>query len=54
MTGNQNGITKVKSIAQILSNGRIHTKAQYLQNEEWIDGHEIYYIEDPEAKVIFR
>jgi hypothetical protein len=29
VTGNQNGITKVKSIVQLLPNGEMHTKAQY-------------------------
>tara|TARA_B100001750_G_C15396117_1_gene540127 strand:+ start:100 stop:612 length:513 start_codon:yes stop_codon:yes gene_type:complete len=54
VTGNQNGITKVKSITQLLPNGEKHTKAQYLQNGKWIDGHEIYYKEDSSAKIIFK
>ena len=29
--GNQNGITKVKSIVQLLPNGEMHTAAQYFQ-----------------------
>tara|TARA_B100001750_G_C15259532_1_gene471952 strand:+ start:53 stop:577 length:525 start_codon:yes stop_codon:yes gene_type:complete len=54
VTGNQNGITEVKSTTQLLENGEKHTKAQYLQNGKWIDGHEIYYKEASEAKVIFK
>ena len=54
VTGNQNGITKVKSIVQLLPNGEMHTKAQYLQNGKWIDGHDIYYKESPEVKIIFK
>ena len=54
VTGNQNGITKVKSITQLLPNGENHTKAQYFQNGKWIDGHDIYYKESPKAKIIFK
>ena len=54
VTGNQNGITEVKSITQLMSNGEKHTKAQYLQNGKWIDGHDIYYKESPEDKIKFR
>jgi len=54
VTGNQNGITKIKSIVQLLPNGEMHSKAQYFQEGKWIDGHEIYYKEDPEAKIIFK
>ena len=54
VTGNQNGITKVKSIVQLLPNGEMYTVAQYFQEGKWIDGHEVYYIENPEAKIIFK
>ena len=54
VTGNENGITEVKSIMQLLSNGQLHTKSEYLQNGKWVDGHEIYYKEVPEAQVIFK
>jgi len=54
VTGNQNGITEVKSITQLLPNSEKHTKAQYFQNGKWIDGHDIYYKEDPEAKLNFK
>ena len=54
VTGNQNGITKVKSIVQLLPNGEMHSKAQYFQEDKWIDGHEIYYKEDHEAKILFK
>ena len=54
VTGNPNGITKVKSIVQLLPNGEMHNKSQYFQEGKWIDGHEIYYKEDPEAKIIFK
>lgn len=54
VTGNQNGITEVKSIAEILPDGKLHNKSQYFQNGQWVDGHEITYEEAPNAKVIFK
>ena len=54
VTGNQNGITQVKSTLELLSNGNMHTKAHYLVNGEWQDGHEISYKEDSKVKVKFK
>ena len=54
VTGNENGITEVKSIVQLLPNGNLHTKSQYFQNGKWVDGHEIQYKEDQKAKIIYR
>ena len=54
VTGNENGVTKVKAIVQLLSDGMLHTKSQYFQNGKWVDGHEVHYKEDPNAKVIFK
>ncbi|MEJ2545807.1 MAG: hypothetical protein P8Y99_17220 [Calditrichaceae bacterium] len=52
--GNENGITEVKSIANILPDGSLHNKSMYLKNGEWIEGHEATYVEVPDAEVIFR
>ena len=52
--GNENGITEVKSTMQLLSNGNLHNKSEYLQNGKWVDGHEIYYKEAPNAKALFK
>ena len=54
VTGNENGITEVKAVATILGDGRLHSKSQYLQNGKWVDGHEIFYSEDPTSEVIFK
>jgi hypothetical protein len=54
VTGNANGITAVKSTSQVLPDGRLHTKSEYLKDDKWIKGHEVYYREDPQAKVIFK
>ncbi len=54
VTGNENGITEVKSVGTILPDGKLHSKSQYLKNGEWVDGHEFYYDEDPKAIVVFK
>ena len=54
VTGNENGITEVKSTTHLLLNGNLHIKSQYLMNGVWIDGHEIYYKENSDSKVIFK
>ena len=54
VAGNENGITEVKSTMQLLSNGNLHNKSEYLQNGKWVDGHEIYYKEAPDAKPLFK
>ena len=52
--GNENGITKVKAIFQLLSNGDLPKSSKYFINDSWVDGHEIYYKEDPAAKIVFK
>jgi len=52
--GDANGITEVKNITEILGNDTLRSKAYFLKNGEWIDGHEIIYTKDPEAELIFK
>ena len=54
VTGNENGITKVKAIIEFLPNGDFKNSSKYFMNDEWVDGHIVYYKESPEAKVIFK
>ena len=54
LTGNKQGITEVKASAEQLPDGRMHSKSQYLKEGKWLDGHEVIYEEDPNAKVIFK
>ena len=54
VTGNENGITQVKAIIEFLPNGDLHNTSQYLMHGNWVAGHEIYYKEDPNAKVLFK
>ena len=54
VTGNENGITKVKAIIEFLENGDFQNSSKYLMNNKWVDGHTVYYKETPEAKIIFK
>ncbi len=54
VTGNQDGITEVKSTMEILPHARLHTKSRYLKKGEWVDGHEITYELAPGAEVVFK
>lgn len=54
VSGNDDGVTEVKSVGEILPDGRLRNSAQYLKNGEWVDGHSFIYVEDPDAQVIFK
>ena len=54
VTGNESGITQVKAILEFLPNGDLHNTSQDLMLGNWVAGHEIYYKEDPNAKVLFK
>ena len=54
VTGNENGITKVKAIIEFLENGDLRNSSKYLMNDEWIDGHAIYYKEASNSKIVFK
>ena len=52
--GNKNGIIEVRATVYLLPVVQLHAKSEYFQNEKWVDGHEIYYKEAPDAKVLFK
>lgn len=54
VTGNQDGVTEVKAIGEILPGGKLRSSSQYFKNGEWVQGHEILYVEDANAQVIFK
>ena len=54
VTGNENGITQVKAIIELLADGELVNSSKYLMNANWVDGHKIHYKEVPNAKVMFR
>jgi hypothetical protein len=54
VTGNQTGITEVRGTTELLPDGRLYVRTEYLQNGTWIPGRETYYSEAPEAEVRFK
>jgi hypothetical protein len=38
----------------VLPDGRLHVKSRHLKDGQWVDGHEVYYAEDPKAVVRFK
>jgi hypothetical protein len=54
VTGEGSGITEVRATGEILPDGRLHSKAEYLKNGEWTEGHELFYGVDPTAEVRFK
>jgi hypothetical protein len=52
--GNAGGVTEVRATTELLPDGSLHVKAEYLKNGEWTPGHEITYKEDANAKVVFK
>ncbi|MCF8302209.1 MAG: hypothetical protein K9I94_02960 [Bacteroidales bacterium] len=54
VTGNEDGITEVRTSGEQLEDGRLVAKSKYLKNGEWVPGHEIIYEEAPGAEVILK
>ena len=54
VTGNENGITQVKAVIDLLPNGQLVNSSEYLMNGNWVEGHKIHYNEEPNGKVIFN
>jgi hypothetical protein len=50
--GSSEGVTKVRSTATVLPDGRLQSSSEYYKNGAWVPGHEITYVEDPEAELI--
>ena len=54
LVGNKNGIAAVRSTQELLPDGRLRTRAEYLQHGKWVEGHSATYVEAPGAEVRFR
>ncbi|HEX4953143.1 MAG TPA: hypothetical protein VF017_07085 [Thermoanaerobaculia bacterium] len=52
VTGQADGITEVRSTYELLPDGRMRTRSEYLKNGEWVGGREAIYVEDPSATVV--
>ena len=54
VAGNKNGITKVKTIIEVLHGNRIQKRTKYLMNNLWKDGSEIIYNKVNDLKPVFN
>jgi len=54
VAGNQNGITKVKTIIEVLHGNQIQKRTKYLMNNLWKDGSEIIYNKVNDLKPVFN
>ena len=54
VTGNENGITQVKAVIDLLPNGQLVNSSEYFINGNWVEGHKNHYNEEPNSKVIFN
>jgi hypothetical protein len=52
--GTTSGVREVKSTSRVLPDGRLHVKSRHLKDGQWLDGHEVHYVEDPKAVVRFK
>lgn len=48
--GQQPGVSEVEATTELVA-GKMVVKARFLKNGTWVDGHEITYVEAPDAKV---
>lgn len=54
VTGNEEGVTRVRSTSEFLADGRFRVRTEYLKDGEWGPGNERTYVEAPDAEVVFR
>ena len=54
VAGNKNGITKVKTIIEVLHGNQIQKRTKYLMNNLWKDGSEIIYNRVNDLKPVFN
>lgn len=51
---NQNGITQVKSNSKIMPDGTLEVRSTYLQNGQWVEGHNALYQPVAPQEIIFK
>jgi hypothetical protein len=52
--GDAGGVTEIRATSEMLPEGKLHVKAEYLKNGQWTLGHEVTYQEDPASQVVFK
>ena len=54
INGNADGITEVRSVSELLPDGKFHVRAEYLKDGKWTFGREATYEGSLESKVTFK
>lgn len=54
VSGSAQGITEVKATIELLPDGGMSMKSEYLKDGKWVSGHAGRYQVDPKAEVVFR
>jgi len=49
--GSAPGVAEVEAVTTF-ADGKLHVKSRYLKDGQWVDGHEITYVEAPDAQVV--
>lgn len=52
--GNAGGVSEVRSVTEILGDGKMTRKAEMLRDGKWGPGHTIKYVESPKSEVKFK
>ncbi|MRR31824.1 hypothetical protein EG834_16165 [bacterium] len=52
--GTAGGVTKVRGTMEFKPDGSLHVKTEQLRDSGWNPGHEVIYVEDETAKVVFK
>lgn len=54
VTGNEDGVTEVRAITELLPDGTMRVSTRMLRGGEWEERGAVLYVEDPDAELILR
>ena len=54
VSNNKNGIKMIKTTYTLMNDGKLKNEIKYYMNNVWVEGHEMIYDEDLNAKIIFK
>lgn len=54
VVGDAGGVTALRSVAELLSDGRLRVTSRHRRDGVWEDGPTVIYAEDPTARVVFH
>jgi len=52
VTGNEDGVTEVRAVQEILADGRMRVETRMLRDGEWEERGVVHYVEDPDARLV--